>query len=202
MSVSSDNVRTDALHRERRLTRVRRLRIVLPITAAAILLVCVVQVVADNFRTGPDRAVARNTAVMLQPRFAGQSGDGKSFLIVGKEGMADTEGEGRIRIVEPVLTLKTPGGATQNMTAKAGVYDEAAHSLLLTGDVKMDSSRGTRFAAQQARIDTHTQTVSGQTGLQVVGNQGQVQSDSYAASEDGDRLVLKGGVRGRLNAPR
>lgn len=202
MSVSSDNARTDALHRERRLTRVRRLRIALPVVAGVLLLVCVVQVTASNMSGGAAKAVARNAAVMVQPRFSGQSDDGKSFLIVGKEGMADTEGQGRIRIVEPVLTLKTTGGVTQNMTAKSGVFDEAAHSLLLTGDVMMESSRGTRFAAQQARIDTRNQTVSGQTGLKVAGTQGQVQSDSYTASEDGDRLVLKGGVRGRLNAPR
>jgi lipopolysaccharide export system protein LptC len=114
--------------------------------------------------------------------------------------MADAEGQGRIRITAPVLTLKTAEGATKTMTAKSGVYDEADHSLLLTGDVKMDSGTGTHFAAQQARIDTRTQTVSGQKGLQVAGSQGQVQSGSYTASDDGDRLILKGGVRGRLNA--
>jgi lipopolysaccharide export system protein LptC len=179
---------------------VRRLRIALPLIAGVLLLACVTEVVVGNLAHGSGDSVAPNTAVMVRPRFSGRDGDGKSFLIVGERGMADAEGEGRIRITAPVLTLKTAEGATKTMTARSGLYDEADHSLLLTGDVKMDSGTGTHFAAEQARIDTRSQTVSGQKGLQVAGAQGQVQSGSYTASDDGDRLILKGGVRGRLNA--
>ena len=84
------------------------------------------------------------------------------------------------------------------MTARAGVFDEAAHALVLTGDVRMDDGRGGRFTANQARIDTRTGAVSGQSGLRVETGAGVVQGGSYEADELGDRLILKGGVRGRL----
>lgn len=199
MSLGSETLPTEAQKRETRLARVKILRRALPGLAAGLVLICAAQLILGA-RPGPAPAADQDgEAKMLSPRFAGQTRDGRSFAIIGKDGMRAEGDTGGIQISEPVLTLKTANGRTQTMTAKSGLYDEAARILLLTGDVRMDNGSGTRFASSEARIDTRKGTVSGQKGLRVEGASGDVQSGTYSADDQGDRVILKGGVRGRLN---
>jgi lipopolysaccharide export system protein LptC len=109
----------------------------------------------------------------------------------------DPKIDGRILITAPVLSLRK-NGSTQTATARDGAYDEGAHTLTLTGDVSMDNGEGARFAAQRAAIDTRTGAVTGQSGLSLQRDGGQVESGDYAVEEKGDRLIMKGGVRGRF----
>lgn len=188
----------DAQRREARLSRVKILRRALPAIAVGLIVICTVQVVLST-RSGPSTApVAEGAAKMLLPRFSGRTSDGRSFVITGKDGVREDGEAGRIRISEPVLILRRDNARTQRMTAASGLYDETGHTLLLTGDVRMDNGSGTRFASNEARIDTRHGTVSGQKGLRVEGAAGAVQSGSYTADDEGDRVILKGGVRGRL----
>lgn len=198
MTTGVDTLPIDAQRREARLSRVKMLRRALPALAIGLIVVCAVQV-ALSTRSGPSTApVAEGAAKMLLPRFSGRTSDGRSFVITGKDGVREDGEAGRIRISEPVLTLRRDNARTQRMTAASGLYDETGHTLLLTGDVRMDNGSGTRFASNEARIDTRKGTVSGQKGLRVEGAAGAVQSGTYTADDQGDRVILKGGVRGRL----
>ncbi|WP_332767080.1 LPS export ABC transporter periplasmic protein LptC [Phenylobacterium sp.] len=179
------------------LTRVRVLRRALPISAAVLCALCAVQIAMSGVAP-PSRPQTRDVDTMVKPRFAGRGPSGKSFVITGSQGRRTDPATAQIEIVDPVLVLRDDANATKRMTARAGVFDEAAHALVLTGDVKMDGGGGARFAANQARIDTRTGAVSGQSGLRVESGAGVVQGGSYEADEQGDRLILKGGVRGRL----
>jgi lipopolysaccharide export system protein LptC len=198
MALGSDILPTQAQRRVTRLSRVKLLRRALPAAAVGLLLVCAAQVaLGDRPRqAAPTRDASE--AKMLKPRFSGRTPDGRSFVITGKDGMRENATASDIRISEPVLTLRRENGRTQQMTAKSGLYDEDRHTLLLTGDVRMDNGAGSRFAAKEARIDTRSGAISGQSGLRAEGQSGQVQAQTYEADEKGDRVILKGGVRGRL----
>jgi lipopolysaccharide export system protein LptC len=64
--------------------------------------------------------------------------------------------------------------------------------------VQVEQSGGYKFATNDATIDTNTGQVIGQT-IKGNGPSGAVQSNSYAVTDKGDRMVFKGGVRARLN---
>lgn len=197
MRLRSHDPATGARLRAGHLTRVRILRRALPITAATLCALCAVQIAMSGV-TAPSRPQATDIDTMVKPRFAGRGPSGESFVITGSQGRRTDPTTAKIEIVDPVLVLKDQADRTKRMTARTGVFDEAAHALLLVGDVRMEDGGGGRFAANQARIDTRTGAISGQSGLRVETGAGVVQGGSYEADEEGDRLILKGGVRGRL----
>lgn len=201
MSLRSAGMSMNARRREKRLANVRVLRWALPLTAGVLLIACIVQVAMSTMSAPTPEVEPAQVSKMLKPHFSGTNPDGRTFTITGREGVRDEKQVGRIIIADPVLTLRTADGATKQATAKSGVYDEPAHRLVLTGDVKMDNGGGSRFSAQEAHIDTRTGVVSGQTGLQIDRDNTQVQSGSYTVEDKGDRLILKGGVSGRLTPP-
>lgn len=201
MAMGAANLTTDADRRARRLAQVRRLRRILPIAAIALLLICLLQVVVGGISRSAPEAGEAEAARMLSPRFSGRAPDGRRFAITGESGIRNEADLNQIQIAAPVLTLQD-GERTQRMTALAGVYDEAAHTLRLTGEVKIDTGARTQLSAQEAVIDTRTGAISGQKGLRVQAGPRQVEAESFSTDEDGDRIILKGGVRGRLEAPR
>lgn len=201
MSLRSEGMPMNARRREKRLANVRALRWALPMAAGALLILCIAQVALSMMSAPTPEAEPAQVSKMLKPHFSGADPDGRTFKITGREGVRDEKQAGHIVIADPVLTLRTAEGATKQATAKSGVYDEPGHTLILTGDVKMDNGAGSRFSAQKAHIDTRTGVVSGQTGLQIDRDDAQVQSGSYTVENKGDRLILKGGVSGRLTPP-
>lgn len=201
MAMGAANLMTPAERRAHRLVQVRRLRRILPIAAIALLAICLLQVLIGGFsRSTPDTREAE-VAKMLSPRFSGRTPDGRRFVITGESGVRSEADLNQIDIAAPVLTLQD-GERTQRMTARTGVYDEAAHTLRLVGEVKINTGAQAQLSAREAVVDTRTGAISGQKGLTVQAGSRQVEADSFATDEDGDRIILKGGVRGRLEAPR
>lgn len=198
MSSHDQSLPAQARRRERRVATVRALRIALPGLAGLLLLACAVQVALRGLASPPTTNGEAQASKMSSPRFSGKSRDGRTYVVTGREGMRDQQTAGLILIAEPVLTLRTKRGRPTTMRAKTGVYDEAAHTLLLRGDVRVDDGSGARFAAERAVVDTHTGAVSGQSGLRAQSAAGQVQSQDYTVLDEGDRMILRGGVRGRI----
>ena len=102
-------------------------------------------------------------------------------------------------VAEPVIEVAEPKGA-KRLTARTGVYDPDAHRLVLQGGVRMTDPSGSQLASESATIDTRTGAVQSQAGLHANNDVGQVTSKAYDIQDNGDRVVFKGGVRGRLNA--
>lgn len=201
MAMGAANLMTPAERRAHRLTQVRRLRRILPIAAIALLVICLLQVLIGGIsRSTPDAGEAEG-ARMLSPRFSGRAPDGRRFAITGDSGVRSAADLNQIEIAAPVLTLQD-GERTQRMTARTGVYDEAAHTLRLVGEVKIDTGARLQLSAEEAVVDTRTGAISGQKGLRAQAGSRQVEAESFSTDEDGDRIILKGGVRGRLEAPR
>ena len=198
MSSHHQSLPSQAKRRERRVATVRMLRFVLPGLAGLLLLACAAQVAMRSFASPPTTNGQAEASKMSNPRFSGKSRDGRSYVVTGREGMRDRQTAGLILIADPILTLRTKQGKLTKMTAKTGAYDEAANTLLLRGNVRVDNGSGSSFASERAVVDTHTGAVSGQSGLRAESAAGQVQARDYTVLEEGDRIILKGGVRGRL----
>lgn len=201
MAMGAANLMTPADRRAHRLVQVRRLRRALPIAAVALLAICLLQVLVSGFSGAAPETAQADAAKMLSPRFSGRAPDGRRFAITGESGVRSEADPNQIDIAAPVLTLQD-GERTQRMTALTGVYDEAAHTLRLVGEVKINTGAQAQLSAREAVVDTRTGAISGQKGLTVQAGARQVQADSFTTDEDGDRIILKGGVRGRLEAPR
>lgn len=199
-SASSEEDRSRAARRRTaRLAAVARLRRALPALAMVLLVVCTAQIIWRGISNRTPADAPDSDLTMTSPRFSGQARDGRTYLITGAGGRRDETGAARIAITAPIITLRDAAGVTTVMSAKSGLYDQSAETLLLTNEVRVDNGAGARFTASQATVNTRTGVVSGQQGLQADSAVGSVTSESATATDDGDRIIFKGGVRGRLN---
>jgi lipopolysaccharide export system protein LptC len=184
--------------RARRLRIVRGLRRGLPALACAIVAACVIQTAWRALSTPAGvRGAAASATVVSAPRFFGVTRAGRAFSITGRQGERASGAEA-MRISDPVIEIDEAKGQ-KRLTARSGVYDPQAHRLVLQGGVQMVDGAGARLASESATIDTRTGAVQSQAGLAANNAVGQVTSKAYDIQDNGDRVVFKGGVRGRLN---
>jgi lipopolysaccharide export system protein LptC len=189
--------------RNRRRAPVRRLRLVLAVFAIGIGVAVVGQASLRSFASNKTQTQAANTPLLLnKPRFTGVLKDGRAFLITADNAERDAKDQNLVRLTTPVLVRGYGAPNPSQATAKTGIYREAEHTLLLTDDVKITSAEGYDFDAPRALIDMRTGEVSGDSGIAGNGPKGSTQANSYNVTDKGDRVVLNGRVRTRLERQR
>lgn len=189
--------------RNRRRAPVRRLRLALAVFAIGVGAVVVGQASWRSLASSKIQTQAASTPLLLnKPRFTGVLKDGRAFLITADHAERDAKDQNLVRLTTPVLVRGYGAPNPSQATAKTGVYREAEHTLLLSQDVKITSAEGYDFNAPQALIDMRTGEVSGDSGIAGSGPRGSTQANSYNVTDKGDRVVLKGRVRTRLEQQR
>lgn len=189
--------------RNRRRAPVRRLRLGLAVFAIIVGAAVVGQAVWRSLASSKLQTQASSTPLLLdKPRFTGVLKDGRPFLITADRAARDPEDEDLVRLTAPTLVRGYGQPNASQATAKSGVYREAAHTLLLTQDVKITNGEGYEFDAPQALIDMRTGEVSGNAGIAGSGPEGSTQANAYDVKDKGDRVILNGRVRTRLEPRR
>lgn len=185
--------------RNHRRTPVRRLRLALAVFAIGIGAAVVLQASLRSVASSKVQTRAASAPLVLdKPRFTGVLKDGRAFLITAERAERDPKDENLVRLTAPVLVRGYGQPNPSQATAKTGLYREAEHTLLLTDDVKITSGEGYDFDAPRALIDMRTGAVSGDAGIAGSGPKGSTRANAYDVTDQGDRVVLKGRVRTRL----
>ena len=189
----------DVLRRRRRVIRIRLLRRVLPVTAAALLAGVIGQVAWRTIEKvfAPQAPAPGDEVRMDNPSFSGASKDGSRYLVTARSGVRDRLDPTRILLDAPTVAVTHGTGPSTRTTAQKGDFREDTMSLRLHGNVRVDNGAGYQFAFKDAVIDPTTGKVTGE-GVQGQGPTGTVRSDSYTIFDQGQRMVFKGGVKGRI----
>jgi lipopolysaccharide export system protein LptC len=189
--------------RNRRRAPVRRLRLALAVFAVGISAAVVAQASWRTFASNKIQTQAAAKPLVLdKPRFTGVLKDGRAFLITATHAERDIKDQNLVRLTAPTLVRGYGEPSPSQATAKTGLYREAEHTLLLSDEVKITSSEGYTFDAPRALIDMRTGEVSGDAGIAGAGPKGSTQANAYSVTDKGDRVVLKGRVRTRLEPGR
>lgn len=189
--------------RNRRRAPVRRLRLTLAIFAIGVAVAVVGQASWRSLASNKTQTQAANTPLLLdKPRFTGVLKDGRAFLITADHAERDVKDQNLVRLTAPLLVRGYGAPNPSQATAKTGLYRETEHTLLLSDDVKITSAEGYDFNAPRALIDMRTGEVSGDAGIAGSGPEGRTQANSYNVTDKGDRVVLNGRVRTRLEPRR
>ncbi|WGM29899.1 LPS export ABC transporter periplasmic protein LptC [Brevundimonas sp. NIBR11] len=158
------------------------------------------------FRTvmsGVEREASAAKEIRLDnPMFHGQDAAGRSFII-GAEGAVRDPATGRFRLNGPVLRLNLGGTKVTEMTADAGIYNEAERTVTIGPNVRIsDGGSGFTLTTPEAVVDTATGVVTGDKGVEGRGPLGTISATSYAIHEQGQRVVFSGSgdnkVRGTI----
>jgi lipopolysaccharide export system protein LptC len=178
---------------------VRVLRWLLPLVMAGIVITLIVLVAAHAIRR---QAAAHRDAEapieMVNPHFFGRDSLGRAYTLGAKQAARDEQSFQRVLLSFPWITLYTDGAKPSTLTADTGVYHEDTRMLYLKGNVKADNARSSRFATDEAVVNTRTGTVTSPTALASQTPVGDLKSNSFDVFDKGDRVVFKGGVHARL----
>lgn len=127
---------------------------------------------------------------MLNPRFTGRDASGDQYVIT-----ADTAQ--RRRADEDVIDLTNPTLVDDQgvrVTAPEGTYDQSLQTLDLFRDVRVTDQAGYRFFTTSARFHIAQGRIEGREPLRGQGPLGDIRSDTYEITEDGDVVNFRGNV--------
>lgn len=173
--------------------RVKLYRRVLPIVIVALAGGALTWTVFRTVMSGVEREASQSREVALEsPMFHGQDAAGRSFVI-GAEGAVRDPATGRFRLNGPALRLNLGGRKVTEMTADAGIYNEAERTVTIGPNVKIsDGGSGWTLVTPEAVVDTETGIVTGDKGIQGNGPLGTISASSYAIHDQGERVVFSG----------
>ncbi len=143
--------------------------------------------------SGVERKAAQSREVRLDnPMFHGQDAAGRSFMI-GAQGAVRDPATGHFRLNGPALRLNLGGRKVTEMTADAGIYDEAKRTVTIGPNVKIsDGGTGFTLTTPEAVVDTATGIITGSKGIQGQGPLGSISASSYAIYDQGERVTFNG----------
>ena len=173
--------------------RVRLYRRLLPILIVVLAGGALTWPVFRTVMSGVEREASQARDIRLDnPMFHGQDAEGRSFVI-GAEGAVRDPATGRFRLNGPVLRLNLGGAKVTEMTADAGIYNEAARTVTIGPNVRIsDGGSGFVLTTPEAVVNTATGVVTGDKGVQGQGSTGTISATSYAIYEQGERVVFSG----------
>jgi lipopolysaccharide export system protein LptC len=179
---------------------VRVLRFLLPMTMVCVVGALVVLVVAHAVRRHDAAHRDASTPIeMVNPHFFGRDSQGRAYTLGARQAARDEQSFQRVLLSYPWINMDTEGSHPSNLTADTGVYHEDTRMLYLKGHVRANNARDSRFATDEAVVNTRTGQVTSPTALAGETPTGDVQSHAFDVFDKGARVVFKGGVHARLN---
>ena len=178
---------------------VKVLRIALPAVMIGVVATIVALVIAHAVRR--QEAAHRDATVpieMVNPHFYGKDSQGRPYTLGAKQAARDEKSFQRVLLSYPWVTVYRDGKPS-TLTADSGVYHEDTRMLYLKGHIRADNAQTSRFATDEAIVNTRTGSVTSPSALSGSTPVGTVQSQSFDVYDKGDRVVFKGGVHARLN---
>jgi lipopolysaccharide export system protein LptC len=131
---------------------------------------------------------------MINPRFSGRTESGGLFDVTATTATRRSMTSDLIDLERPVYTARG-----RKVTAKTGVYDQAARTVELNGDVVFADEEGNSFSSTTAFVNAQENRVEGRRAIRGEGPLGSVRADSYEIRDGGDRIVFRGRVKGVVN---
>ena len=178
---------------------VRMLQLALPVLAGAMTLGLAAQATMRALAIQPATVTESAPLRLDNPRFSGRMNDGRAFLITAVSAVRDKADAGKLILQAPRLIRGAGTPQTSEMSALTGEYRQDDSTLLLNGDVRI-ADGGARIASQRALIDTRTGDLLEGGPVQGDSADGAIRAGGYSVTDQGDRVVFKGGVRARLDA--
>lgn len=175
---------------------IRRLRVVLPAAAGAILLLLAGWVVVGSIlaNLGEARRPGQALIHMTNAHFYGRDSGGRPYVLAAVEASRNDNDLKQVALTRPTLTLDDGGPSPSRVTADTGVYREDDRILRLAGHVVLTTGGGDVFHTGRAVVDTMQGTVAGPTPVIGTGPQGSIDANAFDVYDRGARVVFRGEV--------
>ncbi|HEX2560548.1 LPS export ABC transporter periplasmic protein LptC [Phenylobacterium sp.] len=192
--------RPDFLRWRRRSRLVRVLRIALPLAISLIFATLVGFVVHGTITGGPAQSDAADMPIRLVNfRLVGRDDRGRAFVLTADSATRDRQDYQRVLLVNPSLLIDSESPRPTRLSSKTGVMHEGTGRLNLDGGVQLNGT-DLSVATASSVYDTATGVLQGQGDIAGRTPLGEVNAKSYGVYDEGERLVFRGNVRGRIES--
>jgi lipopolysaccharide export system protein LptC len=138
--------------------------------------------------------------VMDRPKLAGFRSDGQAYLLTAERALQDIKQPTMVQLRTVDGEIGTAGGEATHLSADAGVYDNLAETMELSGNVRIKNGRFT-VLLRSARFDFKSGVYGSDDRVEVQGGDGTtIFADRASALNHGQELTFEGHVRTNIVA--
>lgn len=167
------------------------LKLVLPISAACILLVLVVLPNVNGSNVQPKKLNALDAA-MVAPVYKSLDAENRPFEVKADTAKQKPDAAGVTDLSNPKAVIDLNNGATLNAEGKGAVYNEKDGTLNVQKGVVLRHSDGTTFTTDEARIDMNSKNAEGNKPVKLEGNFGEVRGEGFKTLDGGKTIIFTG----------
>jgi LPS export ABC transporter protein LptC len=150
---------------------------------------------AQNGAGGP----ASRTAVSLST-FSGFDKDQQPFQIAAEKAVRDDSDPGTVALEQVSGHVRRNDGAVLAFSARQGRYRIKTKQLTLTGDVRLVSEGRFVASLSRAEVDVDNKGLVSNNPVVVEMTDGVIHAGNMAISDDGDRVLFTGRVKGHFGS--
>lgn len=151
---------------------------------------------ASNLR--PDAGDVAATT-MLSPRFSGADDKNRAWEIKADQAQqAGSITQQHVSLTSITASATTPKGELLKFKAGHGYFNQKDQSLLLSGKVVMEGY-GLRLETEKMQGNMETLAASSTTPVIVEGQGSHLEGKNFELMDQGNKIRLHGGVKGRFN---
>jgi lipopolysaccharide export system protein LptC len=133
--------------------------------------------------------------VMDRPKLAGFRSDGQAYLLTAERALQDIKQPNMVQLQKVAGDIGASGGEATHLTADAGVYDNLAEHMELSGNVRIKNGRFT-VLLRSARFDFKSGAYGSDERVEIQGGDGTtIFADRGSALNHGQELTFEGHVR-------
>lgn len=180
-------------------TRVRKLKIWLPVAAGVISLAFIAVSVARAYL--PENISIENARiedgkiVMERPAIAGRNDDGISYSMTAVRALQDIQNPNMITLEDVKAAVPVDENTIARVVATAGIFDRGTDRLQLTAPFDVNLSNGTTAKFQSADLDVVSSTLSTDDPVTITTEQASIVAQSLKITDKGRTITFTGQVR-------
>jgi lipopolysaccharide export system protein LptC len=167
------------------------LKLVLPISAACILLVLVVLPNINGSAVEPKQLSAVD-ASMIAPVYTSHDAQNRPVEIKADSARQQPNAAGVTDLTNPKAVIDLGNGKKLNADANGALYNEKEGSLNVQKGLVLRHSDGTTFTTEEAHIDVNGKNAEGTKPVLLQGNFGEVRGQGFKALEGGKTIIFTG----------
>ncbi len=185
---------------------IRGLKVILPATAALIVIVVFAwpQVQLREQLPDPDtlRIKPEDTAdlTVLGVRYVGVDAQDRPYTVTAASTRQTTTGSDEVVLEMPEADMSLRDGRRVELKAENGVFDREHRALTLSGKVVFTHDGGFEIATDRASVDFREGEATGNERVSLRAPDGTGSGDGFRILEDGRRVLLTGKSSLQLNA--
>ncbi|WP_029619479.1 LPS export ABC transporter periplasmic protein LptC [Pseudorhizobium marinum] len=184
--------------------RVRRLRILLPITAglisAVFIGVSVIRAYLPEDLSIESARIEDGKIVMERPAIAGRNDDGISYSMTAVRALQDIANPNMITLEDVKAAVPVNEDTIARVVATAGIFDRGTDRMQLTAPFDVNLSNGTTAKFQSADLDVVNGTLDTADPVAITTEQASIVAQSLKIADKGKTITFAGQVRVNIDA--